>query len=122
MPRLAVIVFSALALAVAGCGTAKSPQLVRNGNADRGKRLIERYGCGSCHVIPGIERANGRVGPSLDEFRDIRTIAGELPNNADNAARWVRDARKIERGTIMPDFDMSEQDSRDIVAYLYSHT
>jgi cytochrome c len=122
MGRLGCLAVCALAVVTAGCGTTKSPKLVGNGNADRGKTLIERYGCGSCHVIPGVERANGRVGPSLDEFRDIRTVAGELPNNPENAARWVRDARKIEPGTVMPDFDMSEQDSRDIVAYLYSHT
>lgn len=117
LAALAAVVFVA-----AGCGTAKSPELVRDGNSDRGARLIERYGCGSCHTIPGIERATGRVGPSLEDFREVRTIAGRLPNNPDNAARWVRGAQKIEPGTIMPDFDMSAQDARDIVAYLYSRT
>lgn len=111
-----------LAIIAAGCGTAKSPELVPDGNSDRGKRLIESYGCGSCHMIPGIERANGRVGPSLADFGRIRTIAGEIANNPDNATRWVRNAKKIEPRTIMPNFGMSRQDARDIVAYLYSHT
>lgn len=111
-----------LALLAAGCGTARSPAVVPTGDADRGKRLMEHYGCGACHVIPGIERANGRVGPSLDEFRDIRTIAGELPNNPANAIRWVRDSKRVEPGTIMPDFHLTERDARDIVAYLYSRT
>ena len=120
MPRL--VLLAALIAVTAGCGTAKSPELVPNGNSERGARLIERYGCGSCHTIPGIERASGRVGPSLEDFREIRTIAGRIPNNPRNTARWVRDAQKLEPGTIMPDFDMSEQDARDIVAYLYSGT
>jgi cytochrome c2 len=122
MRAVATLGLVSIAVVAAGCGTARSPELVPNGDSSRGQRLIERYGCGSCHSIPGIERANGRIGPSLDDFRDIRTIAGEIPNNPENAIRWVRDSKKIEPGTIMPDFDMSERDARDIVAYLYSHT
>ena len=122
MTRSRAPVLVVLALVAAGCGTAKSPELVPNGNSDRGKALISHYGCGSCHTIPGIARADGRVGPSLDDFRHIRTIAGELPNTPDNATRWVQDSKKIEPGTIMPAFHMSQRDARDIVAYLYSRT
>jgi cytochrome c len=122
MRKAAVLALAALTLLVAGCGTARSPEVVPGGDSDRGKRLIERYGCGSCHMIPGIPRANARVGPPLDEFPEHRDIAGEIPNSPENAIRWIRDPKKIEPGTIMPKLGVTEAEARDIVAYLYSRT
>lgn len=42
-------------------------------NADRlvgGKNLIKKYGCYSCHKIPGFENNKERIGPELTEFAD----------------------------------------------------
>jgi cytochrome c len=33
------------------------------GDVENGMALIEAAGCGSCHIIPGIENARGLVGP-----------------------------------------------------------
>ena len=43
-----------------------------------GKQLIQSYGCGSCHTIPGIYTARGTVGPPLMFFSRRTMIAGEL--------------------------------------------
>jgi hypothetical protein len=51
-----------------------------SGNAERGRQIIEGYGCGACHMIPGVRRANGLVGPPLIYFSRRTMIAGELPN------------------------------------------
>ena len=119
MTRIAaLLVVAALA---AGCGNATAPSLVPGADPKQGAKLIERYGCGSCHEISGIEGASGRVGPSLVHFKDIRFIAGEIPNNTGNAVRWVMHPQKIEPGTIMPDLGVSEPEARDIAAYLYAH-
>lgn len=59
----------ALALAclfLCGCDakSEKSPVNV-SGDPKRGMDLIKQYGCGGCHLIPGIVDATGNVGPPL---------------------------------------------------------
>jgi cytochrome c len=91
------------------------------GNADpgRGKVALRQYGCGACHVIPGIQGATGRVGPKLEEFVDQMFIAGVLANTPENLADWIQDPKSHHPRTAMPDLDVTEQDAWDIVAYLY---
>jgi cytochrome c1 len=86
----------------------------------RGRQLVVAYGCTSCHQVPGTEVPQGRVGPPLGSFADRRAVAGRLPNTAENAARWIREPQEVDPRTIMPDLGVTEQDARDIVAYLYS--
>lgn len=109
-------------VAVAGFAaacTAGLPEEQRTGQ-ERGRELLAVHGCTSCHQVPGVDVPQGRVGPPLGSFGDRRAIAGLLPNNADNAVRWIRDPQEVNPRTIMPDLGVSEQDARAIVAYLYS--
>lgn len=55
-----------------------------------GKVMLQSYGCGSCHTIPGIRTATGMVGPPLLYFSRRTLIAGELPNTPDNLIRWIQ--------------------------------
>ncbi len=87
---------------------------------DRGRRLIMDYGCGTCHRIPGVRGADGLVGPPLDHFSQRTYIAGQLPNNPENLARWIMDPQKVEPGTAMPDLGVSAEEARNIAAYLQS--
>jgi cytochrome c1 len=107
---------------VAACSRtpAPPPPESRAGHPDRGAELIARYGCGSCHTIPGVDRANGLVGPPLTRFGARSYIAGELPNNADNLQRWISDPQAVEPGTAMPDLGVDAIDAQDIAAYLYT--
>jgi len=118
----AAALLSAVAAVAGGCGgSATEPDLVPGGDAARGKELIERYGCGGCHEIGGIEGAGGQVGPSLRGFRGSRFVAGKLPNTPENAVRWIVDPQRISPGTLMPDLGVDEEEARDVVAYLYGH-
>ena len=112
------------AVVVAGCGGpetgASAPRAAQAGIPDRGKEAIAKYGCGSCHEIPGVPGADGLVGPPLDKFSRRSYIAGELPNNADNLRRWIRDPQSVEPGTAMPNLGVSEREAQDITAYLYT--
>ncbi len=92
------------------------------GEADsaRGKRVLEQYGCGACHVIPGIRSATGRVGPKLEDFVDQMYIAGVLTNTPDHLAQWIKHPREVNPLTAMPDLGVTEQDAIDMTAYLYS--
>jgi cytochrome c len=90
------------------------------GNPHRGKEKIRYYGCSSCHVIPGIEEAVGKVGPPLEGFALRVYIAGEVPNTPDNLQHWIMNPHQIEQHTAMPEMGVSNADSKDIAAYLYT--
>jgi cytochrome c len=122
--RLIATVFMAmLVMACAGCneGKATRPYIVATGgNPDHGRELIRSYGCGACHVVPGIQGAHGLVGPPLFYFGQRTMIAGELPNSPGNLALWIQHPRAVEPKTAMPDLGLTEDQAYDIAAYLYT--
>jgi cytochrome c2 len=79
---------------------------------------VQTYGCGSCHVVPGVSGANGKVGPPLTDFGQRSYVAGLLPNNADNLQHWIRDPQQVLPGNAMPDLGVTQVDAQDIAAYL----
>jgi cytochrome c len=90
------------------------------GNPEAGRDRIQQYGCRSCHMIPGIPGAEALVGPPLIHWSKRVYIAGELPNTPENLMRWLQHPPQVEPKTAMPDMGITEKDSRDIAAYLYS--
>lgn len=123
-PLLAAILLLA---AVAGCRSgddaARGEILATvQGDPRRGKAVLVAYGCGSCHVIPGVARARGKVGPPLTDFARRSYIAGNAFNTPDNLVAWIRRPDSVEPGTVMPTLGVSEQDARDISAYLLLET
>lgn len=110
-------------LLLLGCtgGRAVQPyRVATGGNAHQGRQIIQSYGCGACHTIPGIHAANGLVGPPLYFFSRRTMIAGELPNTPENLIRWIENPPAVEAGTAMPNLGLSEQQARDAAAYLYT--
>lgn len=93
---------------------------VTNGNPANAPRIAITNGCAGCHVIAGVPGAQGLVGPSLNGLARRVYIAGELVNTSDNLIHWIRDSRSINPHTAMPSTFISEQDARDLAAYLYS--
>ena len=111
--RLALLV-----LALAGCGSAgdRWPQEAEawrvhtvsnpapsaasaSPDAAEGARLLDAYGCGACHLIPGVRGADSLAGPPLIAWSQRKTIAGTLPNTWQNTVRWILDPQAIEPGT-----------------------
>jgi cytochrome c1 len=90
------------------------------GDPVAGKALLQNYGCGSCHVIPGIRTARGLVGPPLFYFSRRTMIAGELPNTPQNLVRWIENPQAIEPATAMPNLGVPDAKARDMAAYLYT--
>jgi cytochrome c2 len=90
------------------------------GTPAHGKELIRTYGCVSCHTIPGIDGARGQVGPSLAGIASRTYLAGKLPNQPANMIRWIRLPQEVSPGTAMPELGVTEQDGKDIAAYLYT--
>jgi putative membrane protein len=90
------------------------------GNAGHGAALIRQLGCGSCHMVPGIDGAAGVVGPPLIQVGRRIYIAGMLRNTPPNMVRWLRDPQTVVPGNAMPDMHIDEPDARDVAAYLYT--
>ena len=108
-------------LLLAGCHQVETPpHTVAGANAGRGQRVIERVGCGACHVIPGVRWPQSRVGPALEGFAQRALIAGRFPNEPEILALWVTNAPALSPATGMPPIPMSEQEARDVAAYLYT--
>ncbi|HVL66498.1 MAG TPA: c-type cytochrome [Vicinamibacterales bacterium] len=119
--RLLLIAVAALAWA---CGpqqkAREEARALTGGDPDRGVQAIGRYGCGACHDIPGVQGANGKVGPPLRGVASRTYLAGRLTNSPANMATWIQQPQHIERGTAMPDMGVTPEDARDITAYLYT--
>ncbi len=90
------------------------------GDPALGRGKVAAYGCGSCHQIPGVAGATGRVGPSLKGFASRAYVAGRLSNSPGNVEAWVSHPRRIDPQTAMPELGVTPTDARDIAAYLYT--
>jgi cytochrome c len=122
MRRALVTTASSALLMLAGCREegVMPGQRVSGGDPARGKRTIVAYGCGSCHVIPGVPAADGRVGPPLTDLADRTFIAGRLRNEPVALVRWIRDPRAVDPSTAMPNLGVTDGDARDIAAFPYT--
>lgn len=89
-------------------------------DAERGRAIIARVGCASCHTVPGIRWPQGQVGPSLHGFAASNLISGKLPNRPDVLAAYVANAPAMLPGTTMPAMPINEREARDVAAYLYT--
>jgi cytochrome c len=119
VPQAAMSALVLACLFLAGCDP-KSGPVDFSGDAQRGKDLITHYGCGGCHLIPGIADATGNVGPPLLHVGTRTYIAGFFSNSPDNMALWLQDPQKVLPGNAMPRMGITPQDSRDITAFLYT--
>lgn len=98
----------------------RSAAAMTGGDPQRGRDAISRYGCDTCHTIPGVRTARARVGPPLTSIAERVYLAGHLPNTPDNMQKWIRQPHQLEPHTAMPDTGVTEADARDIAAYLYT--
>jgi cytochrome c len=98
----------------------KEATALTGGDPDRGVNAIGRYGCAACHTIPGVARADGQVGPSLERIAGRFYLAGQLQNTPGNMVRWIQHPQQVEKGTAMPEMGVTDSDARDIAAYLYT--
>jgi len=106
------------------------------GDAARGQQVYSRSACIGCHTIAGNPMSQGIIGPNLTHFGSRLTIgAGLYSNDEQHLALWIKNARVMKPGVIMPtlgkgEFDpvlgttlksgLSDQEIADIVAYLHA--
>jgi mono/diheme cytochrome c family protein len=88
------------------------------GDPERGRLALAQYACVACHVIPGVVAPAGRVGPSLAGMSERSIVAGLKANTPEGMIEWIRHPEKVSPGTAMPNMGVTEQDARDMAAYL----
>jgi len=118
--KRALLLLALVALACHREDDKRTARQLTQGDPARGRVAIQKYGCGACHEVPGVDGANGLVGPSLKDIGSRTYLAGQLPNTPDNMIRWIRDPQGVESGTVMPNLNVSDRDAHDIAAYLYT--
>ena len=106
------------------------------GDAARGADLLSKGqgACLGCHTIRGNPKMIGQIGPDLTHIGSRTTIAaGLFPNDTRHLTLWIKNARKMKPGVLMPTIGLNEYDPQlgttmkagltdqqiaDIVAYL----
>jgi cytochrome c oxidase subunit 2 len=81
------------------------------GNAHRGQQVFSSSACIGCHAIYGNPAAVGNIGPNLTHFGSRSTIgAGSFPNTPAYLALWIKNARVMKPGILMPTLGANELD------------
>ena len=108
------------------------------GDPQRGLDFMTKQmggGCIGCHAISGNPMMQAKVGPNLTHLAGRTTIAGGIyPNDTKHLTLWLKNARRMKPGVIMPtlgagEYDpvakmfipktgLNDQQIADIVAYL----
>lgn len=120
------VLWLACVLGAAACQSDLDPRLpheppkVAGGKPEFAAAVMRRYGCSSCHTIPGVQGADALVGPPLAGFAHRQYIAGRLPNEPETLVRWIMTPQELKPGTAMPNLGVSDQDARNMAAYLYT--
>jgi len=120
--RAALFAICAAALVSTTCdrGADRIARQLTGGDPDKGRHDITKYGCDTCHNIPGVLTATATVGPPLQQIALRSYLAGRIDNTPENMIRWIRQPHSVDPQTAMPETGVTEADGRDIAAYLYT--
>jgi cytochrome c oxidase subunit 2 len=107
------------------------------GDPEKGRDMLTKFvgACAGCHMINGNPSMVGVTGPNLTHIATRTTIAGGLyPNDTKHLSLWLKNARWMKPGVIMPTLGafqrdpvtnqtvpgtgLTDQQIADIVAYL----
>jgi cytochrome c2 len=121
--RLLPVVILACAILASACSSSngvKEAEFMTGGSVARGVPAIGKYGCAACHTIPGIETATATVGPPLTQVAVRQYLGGHLTNSPGNMIKWIQHPQRVDPNNAMPELGVTDQDARDIAAYLYT--
>ncbi len=115
------IVMIAVTIIGAGCSRSNAPSPHAGSTQASAADLMIQYGCPTCHVIPHVPGAVGKVGPSLDELAQRSYLAGTLQNSPENLVYWIQHPQKIHPGTAMPEMGVTSVDAARIATFLQTN-
>ena len=92
--------------------------------ATKGAALFASMSCVGCHRVgagrngPGATTDGARFAPDLTHLAERKTLgAGVLANNPANLALWLKDPQAIKTGCHMPNAQLSDAQTAELVAY-----
>lgn len=93
------------------------PAAAPEGEAAKGLALFEQLSCVSCHAIKGTT-ATAKVAPDLTHLASRRQLgAGIMENTPENLRRWLANPQKVKPGALMPNFNLTDKQVNELVAY-----
>lgn len=101
----------------AGCGQCHQNAMAGTPELNQGRALLARYGCVRCHTvgIPG----GGKM-TATDHPPSLEHIASKTTREWIYA--WLKNPQAYAASSTMPNFQLSDDDARDISAYLISQS
>lgn len=95
--------------------------------AENGEKLFRRYGCFSCHSVPGAARPPEKFGPDLDGVGDKKATSldfgrrGDLPRTLTAwLAAKIETPRSFAQGLKMPSYGFRPEETQAVVTALLS--
>jgi cytochrome c oxidase subunit 2 len=97
------------------------PAPTPTGAALQGQQTFNGLPCIACHSIRGNPQAIGTLGPNLTHFASRERFAGSwLERNDENLRDWLRDPPAIKPGSKMPNYNLTDEQIEQLIAYLQS--
>ena len=118
MKFICLFTLTAISVVSTGCSRSNTSQQVASYIQVSAPELMIQYGCPTCHVIPHVPGAVGKVGPSLDDLAQRSYLAGTVQNSPANLVKWIQHPQQIHPGTAMPEMGVTTQDAMRIAAFL----
>ena len=101
----------------ASCGQCHHTPLTGTPKLNQGRELLARYGCVNCHTVKypdGTKVVATDVPPSLDHVAD--------KTSREWIYAWLKDPAAYSASTTMPNFELTDVESRDISAFLIANS
>jgi mono/diheme cytochrome c family protein len=103
------------------------PLRVNRTLAESGDKLFRKFGCFSCHVVPGAARPPEKFGPDLDGIGDKKATSLDFGRRKDlprTLTAWlaakVESPRSFAQGLKMPSYGFQPEETQAVVTALLS--
>ena len=97
------------------CGQCHQQNLTGTPQLNLGRQMLQQYGCVHCHTL---KRPDGSVIAGTDDPPSLAHIADKTTREWIYA--WLKDPQAYSTTATMPNFKLSDDDARDVSAFLIS--
>lgn len=100
-----------------GCGQCHLGTLPSTPRLDEGRRLLAREGCVNCH---NVRQGDGTLLKASDDPPSLEHVADKT--SREWIYSWLKDPQAYSSTATMPNFGLSDDDARDISAFLLAQS
>jgi cytochrome c oxidase subunit 2 len=94
------------------------PVFLTEGEAAAGLKVFKEQTCINCHTIAGAS-TNVSIGPDLTHLASRQTLGtGVLDNTPAGLTKWLQNPQAVKPGINMPFMKLSDQQIKELVAFL----